>query len=172
MPSKYSRPKKLLKPLPEGITWDTVDFIRHCPNCDKELRYSRRDHAIQMLRLNTSCASCGTRKRGAKHTGIYRDVSVSYFEQKKKDAKARGYSFDITIDDIADLLEVQMYLCALTGVPISLDNFAPSGSIDRIDNKLGYTKDNIQITTKEINMLRGSFTMEKFVELCGLVASA
>ena len=172
MPSKYSRPKKLLKPLPEGIIWDRVDFIRHCPDCDKELRYRRRDHAIQMLRLNTSCNSCGTRKRGAKHTGIHRGVSVSYFEDKKKDATARGYAFDITIDDIADLLEVQMYLCALTGLPVLLDKCSPSGSIDRIDNKVGYTKDNIQITTKEINMLRGSFTMEKFVELCGLVVSA
>ena len=172
MPSNYQVPKKLIKPLPEGITWDGKDFIRHCPECGKEQRHKRRDHARQMLRLNTSCNSCGTKKRGARHTGIHRGVSVSYFENRKKDAKARGYAFEITIDDVADLLEEQMYLCALTGVPISLDNCTPSGSIDRINNKVGYTKSNIQITTKEINMLRGSFTMEKFVELCGLVASA
>ena len=81
--------------------------------------------------------------------------------------------FEITIDDVADLLEEQMYLCAITGLPVVLNACnGSSGSIDRIKNEKGYTKDNIQITTKEINMLRGSFTMEKFVELCGLVVSA
>ena len=173
MPSKYQVPKKLIKPLPEGISWDGADFIRHCPDCGKEQRHKRRDHATQMLRLNTSCNSCGTKKRGARHTGIHRGVSVSYFENRKKDAKARGLVFEITIDDVADLIEEQMYLCALTGLPVLLDACnGSSGSIDRIENKRGYTKDNIQITTKEINMLRGSFTMEKFVELCGLVVSA
>jgi hypothetical protein len=172
MPSRHHVPKKLIKPLPEGITWDRVDFIRHCPECGKEQRHKRRDHAIQMLRLNTSCNSCGTKKRGARNTGIHRGVSVSYFENRKKDAKSRGYAFEITIDDVADLLEEQMHLCALTGLPVLLDKCSPSGSIDRIENKVGYTKDNIQITTKEINMLRGSFTMEKFVELCELVTAS
>jgi len=171
MPS--SVPKKLIKPLPKGLTWDTKHFIRNCPDCGKELRYKRRDHATQMLRLNTSCCNCGARKRGAVNHGHHRGVSISYFEAKKYDAIARGYCFEITIDDVADLLEEQMYQCALTGEPVALDKCGGcSGSIDRIKNEEGYTKDNIQITTKEINMLRGSFTMEKFVELCALVVSA
>jgi hypothetical protein len=166
-------PKKLIKPLPEGLAFIDGKFWKSCPNCGVQQSYARRDHATQMLRLNTSCGSCGTRKRGAKNTGIHRGVSVSYFENRKRDASARGLVFEITIDDVADLLEEQMYLCALTGLPVLLDACnGSSGSIDRIKNEEGYTKDNIQITTKEINMLRGSFTMEKFVELCGLVVSA
>ncbi len=171
MANKHFTPKRLIKPLPEGLAFIDGKFWKACPDCGAQQSYARRDHATQMLRLNTSCNSCGTRKRGARHTGIHCGVSVSYFENKRKDAQARGYAFDITIDDIADLLEEQMYLCALTGVPISLDNFSPSGSIDRIDNKVGYTKDNIQITTKEINMLRGSFSLEEFKRLCLLVSS-
>ena len=173
MPSKYAIPKKLIKPLPEGLTWDGNYFIRNCPDCGKELRYRRRDHATQMLRKRTSCNSCGTRKRGAKNTGYYRGVSISYFEAKKADAIARGYCFEITIDDVADLLEEQMYQCALTGEPVALDKCSsPSGSLDRIDNSKGYTVDNIQITTKDINMLRGSFSVERFIELCKKVAVA
>jgi len=173
MPSKYTIPKKLIKPLPEGLTWDGKDFIRSCPDCGKELRYRRRDHATQMLRIQTSCNSCGTRKRGAKNTGYYRGVSISYFEAKKSDAIARGYCFEITIDDVADLLEEQMYQCALTGEPVALDKSSgSSGSLDRIDNSKGYTVNNIQITTKDINMLRGSFSVERFIELCRKVAVA
>ena len=172
MPSKYTVPKKLIKPLPEGLEFRDDKFWKSCPGCGKQQGYRRRDHATQMLRLNTACNTCGAIKRGATHTGHHRGVSVSYYEQKKRDAKARGYEWEITIDDVADLLVEQMYLCALTGLPVLLDACnGSSGSIDRIKNEKGYTKDNIQITTKEINMLRGSFTMEKFVELCRLVVS-
>ena len=172
MPTKNCIPKKLIKPLPEGLTWDGKDFIRHCPDCGKELRYRRRDHATQMLRGNSSCNSCGARKRGARNTGHHRGVSISYFEAKKIDALKRGYCFDITIDDVAGLLEEQMHQCALTGEPVALDKCSsPSGSLDRIDNSKGYTKDNIQITTKEINMLRGYFSIEDFVRFCNLVAT-
>ena len=95
-----------------------------------------------------------------------------YFESKKKDAKARGYEFEVTIDDVADLLESQEFACALTGVSIALDKSTGStGSLDRIDNSLGYIKGNIQIVTCDINMLRGSFTIERFKELCKLVAN-
>ena len=170
MPSQT--PKKLIKPLQEGLEFRDGKFWKTCPSCGCPQSYKRRDHALQMLRRNTVCNSCGAKKRGAVHTGYHRGVSISYFETKKADALARGYCFEITIDDVADLLEEQMYQCALTGEPVALDKCSsPSGSLDRIDNKKGYTKTNIQITTKDINMLRGSFSVKDFVRLCGLVTA-
>jgi hypothetical protein len=172
MPKRNRIPTKIIKPLPFGLTFDGAHFIKLCPKCGAVQKYKRRDHAHQQLRLNSACNSCGAGKRGARHTGHHRDISISYFEAKKKDAKARGYEFEITIDDVADLLEGQEFVCALTGVPIALDKSSGStGSLDRIDNSIGYTKDNIQIVTCEINMLRGSFTIERFKELCALVAN-
>ena len=172
MPSKYAVPKKLIKPLPAGLTFDGAHFIKLCPECEAIQKYKRRDHAQQQLRLNSVCNSCGAGKRGARHTGQHRGISISYFEAKKKDAKARGYEFEITIDDVADLLEGQEFVCALTGAPVALDKSSSStGSLDRIDNSIGYTKNNIQIVTCDINMLRGSFTIERFKELCALVAN-
>lgn len=172
MPSKYAVPKKLIKPLPSGLTFDGAHFIKLCPECGAVQKYKRRDHAQQQLRLNSVCSSCGAGKRGARHTGHHRGISVSYFEAKKKDAKARGYEFEITIDDVADLLENQEFTCALTGLPIALDKSTGStGSLDRIENTSGYTKNNIQLVICEINMLRGSFTIERFKELCLLVAN-
>jgi hypothetical protein len=169
MPSKT--PKRLIKPLQEGLEFKDGKFWKYCPDCGAPQSYKRRDHALQMLRRNSVCNSCGAKKRGARHTGQHRGVSVSYFELKKADAIARGYCFEITIDDVADLLEEQMYQCALTGEPIALDKCSgSSGSLDRIDNSKGYTVDNIQITTKDINMLRGSFSVERFIELCRKVA--
>jgi len=171
MPS--TTPKKLIKPLPQGLTFNSEHFIKHCPDCGKEQKYKRRDHALQMLRKQTVCGSCGAKKRGAVNHGHHRGVSISYFENKKTDAIARGYCFEITIDDVADLLEEQMHQCALTGEPVALDKCtSPSGSLDRIKNSKGYTVDNIQITTKDINMLRGSFSVERFIELCRKVAVA
>ena len=171
MPSKGYIQKSITKPLPEGIEFIDGNFVRRCPNCGTAQTYKRRDHALRMLRLGTVCNTCRAERRGC-ITGQHRGVSRSYFKQKELDAVARAYEFDLTIDDVADLLEAQNYRCALTDAPIAIDkSTGNSGSLDRIDNSKGYTKDNIQLVTAEINMLRGSFTMERFRELCELVVN-
>ena len=60
--------------------------------------------------------------------------------------------------------------CALTGIPLT---FHPerTASLDRIDNELGYERGNIQWLHKDINWMKGTFSPERFIELCRLVAA-
>ena len=44
-------------------------------------------------------------------------------------------------------------------------------SIDRIDSKVGYTKDNIQIVLKEVNLMKNTLSHEEFIKICKLVTA-
>lgn len=91
-------------------------------------------------------------------------------------AHQRNKSWNITAEDAAEQLEIQESKCALTG--IELDAGASgcnlnqiTASIDRIDNSIGYEKGNIQWVHKDVNMMRGSLSIERFKEICSLVAN-
>ena len=86
----------------------------------------------------------------------------------------RKYSWNLTIDDIADMYHAQNKKCALTGWDISSPeetqiNKIPI-SIDRKDNYFGYEKDNIHLIHRHINMMRGKYDLNKYIEVCKAVS--
>ena len=105
----------------------------------------------------------------------YKELSGAHWGLMKAAAKKRGYKFDITIEQAWDLLVSQDNLCALSGLPIHLYGRAASrakqnASLDRIDNKLGYTLDNVQWVHKHLNNMKLTHSQEYFIELCTAVA--
>lgn len=75
-------------------------------------------------------------------------------------AKNRGRGFELTIEWLSALAKKQNYRCAVTGIPIDLRNRSRRGSrnplapsIDRIDCKGGYTKDNVRIVALAVNIM-------------------
>ena len=99
-------------------------------------------------------------------------VRVAWYNSFQKSALFRGLEWELTIEFVDALYELQEGRCALSGLPIhwSAVNWDHSASIDRIDNDRGYLPDNVQLVHKEINMMRGSLSPERFVELCALVS--
>ncbi len=110
----------------------------------------------------------------------YKMIPGEYFNSVVKAASVRELEVDITIEFLAELYEKQNGLCALSGVPIDfipqrIDKYGRSrritASLDRIDSYLGYTKENVQWTNTDINMLKRQYGQEKFIEMCKLVAN-
>jgi len=46
-----------------------------------------------------------------------------------------------------------------------------NASLDRIDNSKGYIIDNVQFVHKDINIMRGTLSMERFTDLCNLISN-
>lgn len=74
----------------------------------------------------------------------------------KKNAKARGIQFNLSMSELAYVYRRNNGCCALTGIPFSWDKgpwlrrpWAPS--IDRIDNAKGYTRTNVRIVCGAVN---------------------
>lgn len=78
------------------------------------------------------------------------------------------------MDDVADVYEEQKMLCALTDESIVFPQVGHPQkavvSIDRIDSAKGYERDNIQLVTRQVNMMKQAYSQELFIETCLKVA--
>lgn len=127
--------------------------------------------ANQLLNKNTK--SCGCLREERKKN--YYDISGGWWTRLEREAKLRNFAFEISKKDVWDLLIKQNNKCKLSGLKIKFykDINKPSlqtASVDRIDSSKGYTKDNIQIIHKMINVMKMHFSEKEFLSMCNLIA--
>lgn len=104
---------------------------------------------------------------------IKRPMPVSFWTHLKHTANKRGLKLSISRKYVLELLCKQQHQCALSGLPIVFaitESEHKAGkttaSIDRIDSNLGYTKDNIQMVHKVINLMKNALSQSEFVFYC------
>jgi len=150
-------------------------YYKPCSECNEMQSYLRKNYAEESLRLNKLCKKCSNRKNENCHRGWHRGIRVSWFNKFKVCAETRGLAWMISIDDIADLYEKQKGQCALTGWDITFPEIGHhsyfSCSVDRIKNGIGYVKENIQLVDGRVNMIKGKYEQEFFLEVCKAVAN-
>jgi hypothetical protein len=154
---------------------DDGRWYKPCHKCGDMQNYLRYSYALSSLNLNKLCKKCSNRITENCHRGWHREIRISWFNRFKNSADSRKINFNITIDDVADLMIKQNYKCALTGRDIKfpetgvMTNF--DASIDRINSNKGYDLDNIQLTHKLINMIKNKYDNDFFIDICKEVAS-
>lgn len=77
--------------ITESIINNKRVWIRNCPECDKELTYTRRENAMKLIRLNASCRKCG--KKNISEITRHR-MSVSLRKTFGEIRKRKGYYVD------------------------------------------------------------------------------
>ncbi len=150
-------------------------FYKPCPKCNELQSYLRGNYARESLRLGKLCKKCSNRETDNCHRGWYRGIRISWFNAFKASAETRGKVFNISLDDVADAHEKQEGKCALTGWDITFPEIGQrhifNCSIDRIDNSRDYETDNIQLIDGRVNMMKGKYGQEFFIETCKAVAA-
>ena len=134
--------------------------------CQKELAYKEVSERNRSVKKNLPCRPCSNYLKANK--GSYEEISTAWFNGKVRRAKQRDYEFTITIEQIWDIYIAQDKVCALTGVPI---DFKGTASLDRIDNAVGYVRENIQVVHKDVNYMKYIYSQDYFIKMCNLVAS-
>jgi len=89
----------------------------------------------------------------------------------------RKLPFHIDVDDVMDLLTRQKGRCALTGWKLEFTRGGDFGyatnpracSIDRISNRKGYVRNNIQLVCWQVNKIKGELDDQDFRDLCRCV---
>ena len=111
--------------------------------------------------------------RRNKRLNYHKGINVSWFNKFEKNAMKRKIDFDITIDDVLKVYLDQGKVCSLSGIPIGWTMVEKSHniSIDRIDSKKGYSRDNIQLVYPKINMMKFTYSQDEFIDLCKRVSS-
>jgi hypothetical protein len=124
--------------------------------------------------------SCGCKSPNLNYKEKREEIGEDYpfhvlLNLYKKNAKARGILFELTISDLKDQFNKQDGKCCYTGqdmtVPANfLRIFDPEiASIDRINPDMGYIQSNIQLTTKKINFMKYRMSHEEFISTCHLI---
>ena len=75
---------------------------------------------------------------------------------------------DIDVDWAYEQLVSTGFICAVTGIPLALDQGREhpwSLSFDRIDNSRGYTKDNVQIVCMMYNLCKYRYNSSDVLEM-------
>lgn len=118
----------------------------------------------------TSIINGKLNRRGTKNiTGVH-------WGRIKRHARERGYEFKIIIEYIQNLIELQNFKCALSGLPLILNienTFRLTGkynlntaSLDRIDSSKGYIEGNVQWVHKDINYMKQDLNETYFYNMC------
>lgn len=149
-------------------------WYKNCPTCGEQQSYLRKNYAVESFRLGKECKKCSNKRTENCHRGWHRGIRVSWFNKFKTGAETRGIVWSLTLDDVADLMEMQSSRCALTGWDIEFpDAGHPQkalASIDRIDSKGPYSKENSQLVTRKVNMMKQQYSQQEFVDICKAVA--
>ena len=108
---------------------------------------------------------------------ITKSIMEGFWKRILNGAVRRHIELTITPDELEEIWQSQGGKCKLTNQPITLPQYIKelkeglaTASVDRIDSNLGYTKDNVCFVSKIINLMKSNLPLERFSELCSLVA--
>lgn len=167
--------KRILKP---GEQFSYLTFIEEVPQDisyeNGTKRRSRRkikcictcgkikDYYLNNVLRGDNSLSCGCYKKIAfKRPESTEHFSYGFLKVRERDAIKRNLPFEITVQDLEDQYVIQNGLCFYTGEPLVNEI-----SVDRYDNQLGYTKENIRLCLSYINIMKYTHTYEKFINAC------
>ena len=141
-----------------------------CVKCNKELKWDkfreRKDLGWKDINNKlryTYCKKCETDVANIKYR---KNPIPQIFFNLIKRAKMKGLPFDLTIHDIKKKLNLAGYKCPVLGVDFRIsevgsknNDLAPS--IDRINPKKGYVRDNIIVVSMKANRIKSDATFDE-----------
>lgn len=144
----------------------TTEFFHHSSRVKCGLQPVCKDcsNARDLPRGRTYRAANSERTR-QNGRNQYRNAGFrSKIKTSKRSAKRNGLEFTINEQDLINQFNKQQGLCHYTNLPMS-----PVGSndwsvisVDRIDSNKGYSKDNIVLCQRIINVMKNDLTLDQF----------
>lgn len=146
---------------------DSERFVKGgmCKQCKKEYGKKYRGDPLNSQKISTYFKNrhkkiYSTEKRRIDYSN---NLEANMLYRAKKRARNKNIEFDLTIDDI-----FIPDLCPILGVPIvkvitGKKEYSPS--LDRIDRKRGYVKNNIMIISNRANRLKSDATLEELEKI-------
>jgi hypothetical protein len=135
------------------------DFLWKC-DCD-----CGNEHIASRLTLRSGdTKSCGCLKRETKYPQPKGERQAFY--SYRTTARSRGFPFDLTIEQTVELMTKPCFYCGAKPSNVRRTDegdFVYSG-IDRINNKLGYTKGNCVPCCIDCNKAKTTRSLRDFVE--------
>jgi len=134
-------------------------------------------HLTSEDKKGTKSCGCLKHRKGNQNPNWrgYKEIPRDYFSRVKYHADKSNRDCDITIKYLWELFLKQKGKCALSGMELKFPqkhrDIKSNASLDRIDSKKGYVKDNIQWVDKKVNGMKSNMEEQEFIGWCKKVAS-
>lgn len=109
----------------------------------------------------------------------WKDVADWVHQRQRQSAKERGIPFDLTASDVFWMMQKTGFRCAVSGIRFSkkCEKGGPtdpwSASIDRIENRHGYVRDNVRMVSLAANLAMNQWGLDTLQRLArGIVRSS
>ena len=169
MPKKSKITKKMVEEtgvkLLEPLSGSTKKHRFQCPFCKSEFVTTPYKVATRHTK-SCGCVAIG-RRNGSKY------FSGDFLNRCRRSAKERNIGWRLTNKDLDAIMEAQGFKCNLSGRELTYGYIHlndVTASIDRIDSSKSYTKNNVQILHKHVNLAKQSYEQEYFISLCKDIA--
>lgn len=166
---------------------DSYGFQKSCKECQKKksAEYRKKNKEYFDKKNKEHYNKGDNKKRYEKYRDNFLRKKAEYdtslrgkmynlLEAARSRAKRKNIDIDIDIEFLLELYEKQKGRCALTNIEFTFErnsngvkNFLPyNPSIDRIDSKKGYTKDNVRLLLVIMNLSLNNFGEDCFYKVC------
>ncbi len=131
--------------------------MKTCKDCNKPVESIYATYCIDCKAIKKRTTAKITRDKYQ-----YHKQPKQRYATYKRGAERRGYVFELTLKDFIDLWNK----------PCSYCNASIKGiGIDRKDNHIGYTIDNILSCCTTCNFMKGKLTNDEFISKCVEIAN-
>jgi len=132
--------------------------------CDCGVEKKIRGHNLR-VGGSTSCGICTRRESNEDRKYKKQKKKDRFIEQKynqyKKSAEKRGYVFNLSKKQFTNLILHRCYYCGCEGYSLLGDGSKYNG-IDRVDNTIGYIKENVVSCCKLCNLSKRALSKDEF----------
>lgn len=160
-PERLNRIRRLQRNLPPGH--------KLCTACEQPLPLDMfpRNGATKDGR-SSHCRPCNTLQHKERSSASPKARLRHCLSNGRSEAKRKGLSHEITIDDLTRLWRFQEGRCRYTGIPMVYDGEGrpESVSIDRVDSSLGYVRSNVVLCCVYVNRMKNDKTVTEFLDWC------
>lgn len=118
------------------------------------------------------CCKDGNNKSRQKKYSTFNGRIPTFLLSCRKNALKRQNEFSITREDLIEMWEKQSGLCCYTGIEMTTRPlFFNSVSVERVNNSIGYTKENTILVCRVINSMKSSMSGKEFFYFCNSVVN-
>jgi hypothetical protein len=147
---------------------------KSCAKCgeikDVSLFFKHHDTSDGFHSWCKPCCKEGNNKSREKKYSTFDGRISTFLSSCKKNSEKRKNEFSLTKEDLIEMWETQGGICCYTGIEMTTLPAKPNSvSVERVDNSIGYTRENTVLVCNEINAMKSAMDGKDFFYFCKAV---
>ena len=115
------------------------------------------------------------RRTTRNRTDQFHRLFVERYQGMKDRAKKYGIICELSVEDLKELYTSQKGRCAISNIQMTTilgaGRVSTNVSVDQIDPRKGYTKDNVQLVCSAVNQMKSDLPMNELLEFCKAIVN-